>query len=61
MIRLDAVNGTVEVLVDAAEFDARPAATADLSAMNTAWAASSSRPSGAMVGAADQGASVVFN
>ncbi|MET3613951.1 phosphogluconate dehydratase [Rhizobium aquaticum] len=61
MIRLDAVNGTVEVLVDDAEFNARPVATADLSANEYGMGRELFAPFRAMVGAADQGASVVFN
>ncbi len=61
MIRLDAVNGTVEVLVDAAEFNARPAAVVDLSGNEYGMGRELFAPFRAMVGAADQGASVVFN
>jgi phosphogluconate dehydratase len=60
MLRLDAIAGTLEVLVDAAEFDARPLATANLDdnefGMGRELFASFRRISGP----ADQGASVLF-
>lgn len=60
MVRLDAVAGTLEVLVDAAEFDARPLATTNLEdnefGMGRELFASFRRISGP----ADQGASVLF-
>ena len=60
MVRLDAIAGTLEVLVDAAEFDARPLATANLDdnefGMGRELFASFRRISGP----ADQGASVLF-
>ncbi|MFN3506558.1 MAG: phosphogluconate dehydratase [Allorhizobium sp.] len=60
VVRLDAVAGTLEVLVDSAEFDARPLATTNLedneSGMGRELFASFRRISGP----ADQGASVLF-
>ncbi|MFN3833252.1 MAG: phosphogluconate dehydratase [Allorhizobium sp.] len=60
MVRLDAVAGTLEVLVDTAEFDARPLATTNLEdnefGMGRELFASFRRISGP----ADQGASVLF-
>jgi phosphogluconate dehydratase len=60
MVRLDAVAGTLEVLVDAAEFDARPLATTNLDdnefGMGRELFASFRR----IAGPADQGASVLF-
>jgi phosphogluconate dehydratase len=61
MIRLDAVNGTVEVLGDAAEFAARIPATADLSANSYGLGRELFAPFRALVGTADHGASVLFN
>jgi phosphogluconate dehydratase len=61
MIRLDATNGTVEVLVDAAEFDARSLATADLSANSYGMGRELFAPFRALVGTADHGASVLFS
>ncbi|MGQ3078073.1 MAG: phosphogluconate dehydratase [Allorhizobium sp.] len=60
MVRLDAVAGTLEVLVDAAEFNARPLATTNLDdnefGMGRELFASFRR----IAGPADQGASVLF-
>ncbi len=60
MVRLDAVAGTLEVLVDAAEFNARPNATINLDdnefGMGRELFASFRR----IAGPADQGASVLF-
>ncbi|MDZ7875789.1 MAG: phosphogluconate dehydratase [Rhizobium sp.] len=60
IVRLDAIAGTLEVLVDAAEFDARPLATANLDdnefGMGRELFASFRR----IAGPADQGASVLF-
>jgi len=60
MVRLDAIAGTLEVLVDAAEFGARPLATANLDdnefGMGRELFASFRR----IAGPADQGASVLF-
>ena len=58
IIRLDADNGRLEVLVDAKEFAARVPATADLSKNEEARAANCSRPSANLAGRADQGASI---
>jgi phosphogluconate dehydratase len=58
MIRLDAVSGTLEVLVDPAEFAARPAAVADLSANEFGLGRELFAPFRHLVGAADEGASV---
>ena len=60
MVRLDAVAGTLEVLVDAGEFNARPLATTNLDdnefGMGRELFASFRR----IAGPADQGASVLF-
>ena len=61
MIRLDAIHGTIEVLVDAAEFDARPNAVADLSGNSYGMGRELFAPFRQMVGTADHGASVLFN
>ncbi|WP_411037006.1 phosphogluconate dehydratase [Shinella sp. BYT-45] len=60
IIRLDAVNGTIEVLVDAAEFSARPPATADLSGNEFGMGRELFAPFRAIAGPADHGASVLF-
>ncbi|NKN34752.1 phosphogluconate dehydratase [Agrobacterium sp. a22-2] len=60
MIRLDAVNGTLEVLVDAAEFAAREPATADLSDNEFGMGRELFAPLRRIAGPADQGASVLF-
>lgn len=58
MIRLDATTGTLEVLVDATEFAARPAATADLSENEYGMGRELFGAFRRNVGHADQGASV---
>ncbi|MFN4168464.1 MAG: phosphogluconate dehydratase [Pannonibacter phragmitetus] len=58
VIRVDAVKGTLEVLVDAAEFNARPLATYDLSANQTGTGRDLFAPFRAIVGTADTGAHV---
>ena len=58
MIRLDAVAGTLEVLVDAAQWEARVPATADLSASHTGIGRDLFAAFRAVVGAADTGAAV---
>ncbi|TRL43044.1 phosphogluconate dehydratase [Rhizobium straminoryzae] len=60
MIRIDAVNGTLEVLVDAAEFAARPAVEADLTGNDFGMGRELFAPFRQHVGPADQGASVFF-
>lgn len=60
MIRLDAAHGTIEVLVDAAEFAARPQATADLSGNEFGMGRELFAPFRAIAGPADHGASVLF-
>ncbi|WPE19166.1 phosphogluconate dehydratase [Shinella zoogloeoides] len=59
-IRLDAAHGTIEVLVDPAEFDARPQATADLSGNEFGMGRELFAPFRAIAGPADHGASVLF-
>ncbi|WP_430511734.1 phosphogluconate dehydratase [Pannonibacter phragmitetus] len=58
VIRVDAVKGTLEVLVDAAELNARPLATYDLSANQTGTGRDLFAPFRALVGTADTGAHV---
>ncbi|WJH39019.1 phosphogluconate dehydratase [Aliirhizobium terrae] len=58
MIRLDAVAGTLEVLIDAAEFDARPLVEADLSDNEFGMGRELFAAFRRNVGCADQGASV---
>jgi phosphogluconate dehydratase len=58
VIRLDAVAGTIEVLVDAAEFAARAPAVADLDANEFGMGRELFAPFRRNVGYADQGASV---
>lgn len=58
VIRVDAVKGTLEVLVNAAEFNARPLATHDLSANQTGTGRDLFAPFRALVGTADTGAHV---
>jgi phosphogluconate dehydratase len=58
MIRLDAIAGTLEVLLDAAEFDARPPAEADLSDNEFGMGRELFAAFRRNVGRADQGASV---
>ncbi len=60
MLRLDAVNGTLEVLVPEAELSARPLAIADLSANEFGLGRELFAPFRRIAGAADQGASVLF-
>jgi phosphogluconate dehydratase len=60
MIRLDAVAGTLEVLVDAGEFAARPAIVADLSDNEFGMGRELFAPLRRIAGPADQGASVLF-
>jgi len=59
-IRLDAAHGTIEVLVDAAEFEARPQATADLSGNEFGMGRELFAPFRVIAGPADHGASVLF-
>jgi phosphogluconate dehydratase len=61
MIRLDAVKGTLEVLVDAAEFAARPLAEADLEANEFGMGRELFAPFRRNAGPADQGGSVFFS
>ncbi|MDP9837731.1 phosphogluconate dehydratase [Neorhizobium huautlense] len=58
IVRLDATTGTLEVLVDATEFAARPAATADLSENEFGMGRELFGAFRRNVGHADQGASV---
>ena len=58
MIRLDCVAGTIEVLVDAAEFEARPLVTADLSSHHDGIGRELFASFRRAVGRADQGAHV---
>ncbi len=58
VIRVDAVKGTLEVLVDAVEFNARPLATYDLAANPTGTGRDLLAPFRAHVGTADTGAHV---
>jgi len=60
MIRLDATRGTIEVLVEAAEFSARPQAEADLSGNDFGMGRELFAPFRAIAGPADHGASVLF-
>jgi phosphogluconate dehydratase len=60
MLRLDAVAGTLEVLVDAAEFAARPAIVVDLSDNEFGMGRELFAPLRRVAGAADHGASVFF-
>ncbi|CAK7259309.1 MULTISPECIES: phosphogluconate dehydratase [unclassified Shinella] len=60
IIRLDATHGTIEVLVNAAEFAARPQATADLSGNEFGMGRELFAPFRAIAGPADHGASVLF-
>ncbi|WP_439615044.1 phosphogluconate dehydratase [Shinella sp.] len=60
IIRLDAAHGTIAVLVDAAEFAARPQATADLSGNEFGMGRELFAPFRAIAGPADHGASVLF-
>ena len=60
LIRLDAVNGTLEVLVDAAEFATRALATANLDDNEFGMGRELFAPFRRHVGPADQGASIFF-
>lgn len=60
MIRLDAVTGTLEVLVDADEFAARPPAVVNLEANEFGMGRELFAPFRRNAGRADQGASVFF-
>ncbi|MGR6431990.1 phosphogluconate dehydratase [Rhizobium sp. PAMB 3174] len=60
MIRIDAINGTVEVLVDKAEFDARQPVIADLSENEYGMGRELFAPFRLAAGTADTGASVLF-
>ena len=60
MIRVDAVSGTLEVLVETTEFDARPPAVADLSANESGLGRELFAPLRRIAGPADQGASVLY-
>lgn len=60
IIRLDAINGTVEVLVDADEFAARKPAIADLSDNEFGMGRELFAPFRRAVGPADEGASVLY-
>ncbi|MXN50167.1 phosphogluconate dehydratase [Shinella sp. AETb1-6] len=60
IIRLDAAHGTIEVLVDAAEFAARPQAATDLSGNEFGMGRELFAPFRAIAGPADHGASVLF-
>jgi phosphogluconate dehydratase len=58
IIRIDADKGTLEVLVDAVEFNARPLATADLSKNNWGTGRELFAAFRKLAGPADQGASI---
>jgi len=60
MIRLDAVSGTLEVLVDAAEFGARAPAVVDLDGNEYGMGRELFAPFHRAAGTADMGASVLF-
>ncbi|MCF3639537.1 phosphogluconate dehydratase [Rhizobium sp. TRM95111] len=60
MIRLDAVHGTLQVLVDAKELGARIPASPDLSGNDFGMGRELFAPFRAVAGPADQGASVLF-
>jgi phosphogluconate dehydratase len=57
-IRIDAVNGTLQVLVDEAEFAARPLATANLAANETGVGRELFAAFRRIAGSADRGASI---
>ena len=61
VIRLDAVKGTLDVLVDEAEFAARPPATADLSENEHGMGREIFANFRAIAGRADNGASVLYS
>jgi phosphogluconate dehydratase len=60
IVRLDAVNGTLEILVDASEFAARPLAEVDLDDNEFGMGRELFAPFRRHVGPADSGASVFF-
>ncbi|THV23668.1 phosphogluconate dehydratase [Peteryoungia ipomoeae] len=60
ILRLDAIAGTLEVLTDAAEFAARPLATADLDGNEFGMGRELFANFRRIAGPADQGASVLF-
>jgi phosphogluconate dehydratase len=60
IVRLDAVNGTLEILVDASEFAARPLAEVDLDDNEFGMGRELFAPFRRHVGPADAGASVFF-
>lgn len=60
IIRVDAINGSFDVLVDAAEFAARPPASADLSGNGFGMGRELFAAFRAIAGPADRGASVLF-
>jgi phosphogluconate dehydratase len=60
IVRLDAVNGTLEILADATEFAARPLVEADLSDNEFGMGRELFAPFRRHVGPADSGASVFF-
>jgi phosphogluconate dehydratase len=60
IVRLDAVNGTLEILVDATEFAARPLAEVDLDDNEFGMGRELFAPFRRHVGPADSGASVFF-
>lgn len=61
MIRIDASAGTLDVLVDAAEFDARTPATADLAESEYGMGRELFANFRALAGRADEGASVLYS
>lgn len=61
IIRLDAIHGTIQVLVDAAELASRAPAEADLSENDFGMGREMFAPFRAAVGAAEHGASVFFH
>ena len=60
MIRLDAIAGTLTVLVDEAEFAARVPATADLTSSSYGMGRELFANFRALAGRADEGASVLY-
>jgi phosphogluconate dehydratase len=58
MVRLDAVTGRLDILVDAAEWTARPLATSDLSSSHVGIGRELFAPFRAAVGTADTGATI---
>jgi phosphogluconate dehydratase len=58
LIRIDAVNGTLQVLVDEVEFAARPLATANLAVNETGVGRELFAAFRRIAGRADQGASI---